>query len=67
VRYAVSRLWEETAYLAYYLHWSLDELLDLQHPVRIRMIEEVGKIHDRLAAESGGQEPAADIPMWAGG
>jgi hypothetical protein len=46
--YAAGRLWEETAYLAYYLHWSLDEILDLEHPVRARMIKEVGKIHEQL-------------------
>ena len=46
--YAAGRLWEETAYLAYYLHWSLDEILDLEHPVRARMIAEVGKIHEQL-------------------
>jgi hypothetical protein len=42
-------------YLAYYLHWSLEDILSLEHPVRTRMIEEVGKIHDRLAEESGDQ------------
>lgn len=46
--YAADRLWEEAAYLAYYLHWSLDYILDLAHPVRERMIEEVGKIHTLL-------------------
>lgn len=56
MRYAAGRLWEEAAYLAYYLHWPLDDILGLQHPVRARMIEEVGRIHDRLAAESGGQQ-----------
>jgi hypothetical protein len=66
VRYAASRIWEETAYLAYYLHWSLDQILDLQHPVRARMIEEVGKIHDQLAADSAGQEPAMDLAAWTG-
>lgn len=49
------RLWEEAAYLAYYLHWSLNEILDLPHGVRIRMIEEVGKIHNQLSVESGEQ------------
>jgi hypothetical protein len=47
---AVSRLWEETAYLAYYLHWSLDDILGLEHPVRIRLIDEIGKIHAQLGA-----------------
>jgi hypothetical protein len=53
VRYAASRLWEETAYLAYYLHWSLDDILDLEHPVRVRVIEEVAKIHTQLGARLG--------------
>lgn len=44
--YAASRLWEETAYLAYYLHWPLGEILALEHPVRIRMIHEVSKINE---------------------
>jgi hypothetical protein len=36
------------------VHWSLDEILDLEHPVRIRIIEEIGKIHDQLAADQAG-------------
>ncbi|MCX6416078.1 MAG: hypothetical protein NTU77_16025, partial [Actinobacteria bacterium] len=31
------RLWEEIGFLAYYLHWSLDDLLDMTHEVRQRM------------------------------
>lgn len=49
--YAADRLWEETAYLAYYLHWSMDEIVNLPHQVRARMIDEVGKIHHQLAGE----------------
>ena len=43
--YAADRLFEEVAYVAYYLHWSLDSILDLEHPVRARLIDEVGKIN----------------------
>ena len=43
--YAADRLWEEVAYVAYYLHWSMDTILDLEHAVRSRVIEEIGKIH----------------------
>lgn len=46
--YAADRLWEEVAYVGYYLHWSLDSILDLEHPARQRVIEEVGKIHRAL-------------------
>ena len=49
--YATDRLYEEVAYLAYYLHWSYDEILDLEHPVRQRFVEEVGRIHARINGE----------------
>ncbi|CRK58385.1 MULTISPECIES: DUF6760 family protein [Pseudonocardiaceae] len=46
--YAPDRLWEEVAYVAYYLHWTFDSILDLEHPVRDRLITEIGRIHSRL-------------------
>jgi hypothetical protein len=42
------RLLAETARLAYRLHWSLDTILDLEHPDRRRFLAEA----DRLAAAS---------------
>ncbi len=41
--YAADTLYREAAYVAYNFHWSLDEILDLEHPVRQRFV--------RLAAE----------------
>ena len=34
VTYAPDRLHEEVAYVAYHFHWSLDDILDLEHPER---------------------------------
>jgi len=45
VTYAADRLFEEVAYVAYYLHWGLDSILDLEHPIRRRFIEEIGSIN----------------------
>jgi len=45
VTYAADRLFEEVAYVAYYLHWGMDSILDLEHPVRRRFIEEIGSIN----------------------
>ncbi|WP_104479728.1 DUF6760 family protein [Actinokineospora auranticolor] len=45
--YAADRLWEEVAYVAYYLHWAFESILDLEHPVRTRLITEIGRIHSR--------------------
>jgi hypothetical protein len=41
-------LFEETAYLAYYFHWPLDQILDLEHPIRQRFIAEVSSIHEQM-------------------
>ena len=46
--YAPDRLFEEVAYVAYYLHWSFGEILDLEHPVRARLIDEIGRIHEQI-------------------
>ena len=49
--YATDRLFEEIAYVAYHLHWSFEEILDLEHPLRQRMVEEVASINRRLTED----------------
>jgi transcriptional antiterminator len=44
-------MFEEIAYIAYHFHWSLEEILDLEHPLRQRFVEEIGRINERLADE----------------
>jgi hypothetical protein len=51
VTYNSDRLFEEIAYIAYHFHWSLEEILDLEHPLRQRFVEEIGRINERLAEE----------------
>ena len=36
--YAPDRLFEQVAYVAYYLHWPLDQILDLEHPDRLHFV-----------------------------
>nr|WP_160311148.1 asparaginase [Streptacidiphilus anmyonensis] len=48
--YTTQRLWEEVVYVSYHLHWSLASVLDLEHPVRRRVIAEVSEINERLSA-----------------
>ena len=45
--YPETSLWSEIAYLAYHLHWSLGDLLDLEHPDRARLIELVADMNQR--------------------
>nr|WP_142122350.1 DUF6760 family protein [Rarobacter faecitabidus] len=47
LRYPIEALWQEIAYLAYHLHWSMDDLLDLEHLDRVRMVRAVSAMNDR--------------------
>ena len=51
VTYAADRLYEEVAYVAYHFHWSLDEILDLEHADRQRFVDEIATINQRLNEE----------------
>jgi hypothetical protein len=51
VTYAIERLYEEVAYVAYHFHWGLDEVLDLEHSDRQRFIDEIARINRRLSEE----------------
>ena len=51
IAYDQDRLFEEIAYIAYHFHWPLDEILDLEHPMRRRFVEEIANINRRLDEE----------------
>ena len=46
--YDPDRLYEEIAYVAFHFHWPLGEILDLEHPLRQRFVEEIGRINRQL-------------------
>lgn len=45
-------LYEEVAYLAYYLHWPRDVLLEMEHEERRRWLVEVSRLNERLNEEA---------------
>ena len=47
LRYPTDALWQEIAFLAYHLHWSMDDLLDLEHMDRVRMVRAVMNLNER--------------------
>jgi uncharacterized protein DUF6760 len=49
VTYDQDRLFEEVAYVAYHFHWPMGEILDLEHPLRQRFVEEIGRINRQLS------------------
>jgi hypothetical protein len=47
LRYPADAAWQEIAFLAYHLHWQLDDLLDLEHMDRVRMVRAVVNLNER--------------------
>ena len=41
-------LYEEVAFVAYYLHWPHEEIMALDHRERQRWVREVSRINQRL-------------------
>lgn len=49
--YPPGELWDELTYLAYHLHWELNDLLDLEHSDRSRLITGVAGLNERAWEE----------------
>ncbi|MFD9005317.1 DUF6760 family protein [Streptomyces sp. NPDC059582] len=49
--YATDRLHEEIAYVAFHFHWSLAEILDLEHHDRRRFADGIASLVTRSGAE----------------
>lgn len=47
------RLFEEVAYVAYHFHWPLDGIVDLDHSLRHRFVDEIARINRRMAGGGG--------------
>jgi hypothetical protein len=48
IGYPLGELLEEVAFLAYHLHWSHDDLMDIEHADRRRWVHEVSEINRRM-------------------
>ncbi len=48
VSYPLEQMLEEVAYIAYYFHWPLDEILELEHRDRRRWAEKIADINRKL-------------------
>ncbi len=49
--YPAEQLSEEAAFIAYYFHWPLDEILGLEHAERRSWAEEISRLNDRVNSE----------------
>lgn len=57
--YGTEPLLAEVSYVAYHFHWPLDEILDLEHPLRQAFAAEIGRIHEARAESLGAGSGAA--------
>lgn len=57
VGYPLKTLSEEVAYIAYYFHWSLDEVLNLEHAERRRWVSEIANINHKQNSGNNSLEP----------
>jgi hypothetical protein len=55
VGYPLDQLHEEVAFIAYYFHWPLREILELPHDDRRRWVEEISGINRRLRETAVGE------------
>jgi hypothetical protein len=44
-------VFEEVAFIAFHFHWGLGEILDLEHPLRRRFVDEIGRITHGIVDE----------------
>ncbi len=49
--YPLDRLYEEMAFIGYYLHWSHREVMTVDHLERRRWCEEISKINRKINEE----------------
>lgn len=49
--YPADKIYEEAAFIAYYMHWSHDEIMKFSHKERKKWCDEISKINRKLNDE----------------
>lgn len=49
--YPADKLYEEMAFIAYYMHWGHDDIMGLSHLERLRWCKEISRINSKLNQE----------------
>ena len=48
ISYPLEKLYQEVAYIAYHFHWSLDDILEMEHKERQIWITEISEINREI-------------------
>ena len=51
VGYPLGLLYEEVAYIAYFFHWPLKDILELPHDERRQWVDQIAEINRKLSEE----------------
>lgn len=49
--YPVDKIYQEAAFIGYYMHWPHDQIMSMEHRDRRRWCEEISQINRRLSDE----------------
>ena len=63
VGYPLDDLYEEVAFVAYHFHWSLEDILNLEHGDRQRFIKEISAINREMSQAAEPPMPSRGIPL----
>ena len=54
--YPKDRLYEEMSFIAYYFHWSMEEIMSLDHLSRKRWCREISVINEKVSSSEEKKE-----------
>ena len=49
--YPADKIYEEIAFIGYYMHWSNEEIMSFSHRDRLRWCKEISEINSKLNQE----------------
>jgi hypothetical protein len=50
VSYPLERIYQEVAYIAYHFHWSVNDIMDMEHRERQIWVREISEINKEINA-----------------
>lgn len=53
MRYPLDKLYQEVAYVAYHFHWSMEDVLNMEHRERQIWIKEISDINKEINSTRG--------------
>lgn len=49
--YPLDALYQEVAYIAYYFHWSHEQVMSMEHAERKRWVDEIATVNRRINSD----------------